>query len=201
MLFPGVWGSAPCTMLSLDKGLSPNFVHMIDERRTGMSDKYTGENLMKTWAEAQQRLLTDWLDTLRRLGGTPTLELWRKTVDTWQTSVKETLDAQMDWAQQWTETLANAKGTPEELRELAREGREQLQRWTEAERDLWQSWFNAAREINFRPEPGAGAQTGADLIQLWQDTAHKMINTQADLVRRWTEGITGTKKQGQTSDQ
>src|SRR5258708_38938300 len=135
MLFPGVWGSAPCTMLSLDKGLSPNFVHMIDERRTGMSDKYTGENLMKTWAEAQQRLLTDWLDTLRRFGGTPTLELGRKTGDTWQTSVKETLDGQTAWAQQSTEALAKPKGTPEELHEPAREGRETLQHWTQAERE------------------------------------------------------------------
>lgn len=166
-----------------------------------MSNKNAGENLVKTWGETQQKLLTDWLDTLRRFGGTPTLELWRKTVDTWQTSVKETLDAQTDWAQQWTEALAKAKGTPEELRELAREGREQLQRWTEAERELWQGWFNAVREINFRPEPGAGAQMGGDLVQLWEDTAHKMIDAQADLVRRWTEGVTGTKKPGQTSGQ
>src|SRR5215469_6390772 len=172
----------------------------IDERKTGMSEKNTKENLMKTWADAQQRLLTDWLDTLRKLGGTPTLELWRKTVDTWQTAVRETLDAQTEWTQQWTETLANAKGTPEELRALAQEGSEQLRHWTEAERDLWQSWFNAVREINFRPEPGAGGQTGGDLVQLWQDTAHKMIDTQANLVRRWTEGVTGTKKQGQTKD-
>jgi hypothetical protein len=161
-----------------------------------MSDKNTHESLLKTWAEAQQKLLTDWLDTLRRLGGTPTLELWTKTVDTWQTSVKETLDAQTEWTKQWTEALANAKGTPEELRELAREGREQLQHWTEAERDLWQSWFNAVREINFQPEPGAGAQAGRDLVQLWQDSAHKMIDAQATLVRRWTGGISGTKKQG-----
>jgi len=165
-----------------------------------MSEKNTKENLMKTWADAQQRLLTDWLDTLRKLGGTPTLELWRKTVDTWQTAVRETLDAQTEWTQQWTETLANAKGTPEELRALAQEGSEQLRHWTEAERDLWQSWFNAVREINFRPEPGARGQTGGDLLQLWQDTAHKMIDTQANLVRRWTEGVTGTKKQGQTKD-
>ncbi len=167
----------------------------------GMSNKNAEENLVKTWGETQQRLLTDWLDTLRRFGGTPTLELWRKTVDTWQTSVKETLDAQMDWTQQWTEALAKAKGTPEELRELAQEGREQLQRWTEAERELWQGWFNAVREINFRPEPGARAQTGGDLVQLWEDTAHKMIDAQADLVRRWTEGVTRTKKPGQTSGQ
>lgn len=166
-----------------------------------MSDKNTEENVVKNWGETQQKLLTDWLDTLRKFGGAPTLELWRKTVDTWQTSVKETIDARAEWTRQWTETLAKAKGTPEELRELEKEGREQLQHWTEAERDLWQSWFSAVREINFRPEPGAGSQTAGDLIQLWQDTANKMINTQADLVRRWTGGVYGTKKKEKTSGQ
>ena len=102
-----------------------------------MSDKNTNESLLKTWAESQQKLLTDWLDTLRKLGGTPTLELWTKTVDAWQSSVQETLDARAEWTRQWTETLANAKGTPEEIRKLTQEGREQLQHWTEAERDLW----------------------------------------------------------------
>ena len=160
-----------------------------------MSDKKSDENSLTTWSEAQQKLLTDWLDTLRKLGGTPTLELWTKTVDAWQSSVKETVDARAEFTRQLIETLANAKGTPEELRELAREEREQLQHWTEAERDLWQGWFNVAREINFRPEPGAGAQAGKDLTQLWQDSAHKMIDAQAALIRRWTGGTTRTRKQ------
>jgi hypothetical protein len=166
-----------------------------------MSDRNTEESVVKDWGEAQQKLLTDWLDTMRRLGGTPTLELWRKTVDTWQSSVKETIDARAEWTRQWTESLAKFKGTPEEFRELAREGREQLQRWTEAERDIWQGWFNTAREIDFRPEPRAGAKAGEDLIQLWQNAATSMINTQADLMRRWTGGITGTKNQSKTSGQ
>jgi hypothetical protein len=160
-----------------------------------MSDKNTNESLLKTWSETQQKLLTDWLDILRKLGGTPTLELWTKTVDAWQSSVKETIDARAEWARQWTETLANAKGTPEELRDLASKGREQVQQWAEAERDLWQGWFNIVREINFRPEPGAGAQAGRDMVQLWQESAHKMIDAQAALVRRWTGGTTRTKKQ------
>jgi hypothetical protein len=154
-----------------------------------MSDKNTGENLMKTWAEAQQQLLTNWLDTVRKFGGAPTLELWTKTVDAWQAAVKETLDARAQWTHDWTEMLANAKGTPEELRELSRQGREQLQHWADAERELWKGWFNVVREINFRPEPGAGAQAGKDLVQLWQDSAQKMIDAQAALVRRWTTGI------------
>ena len=158
-----------------------------------MSDKNTDESLLKTWAEAQQKLLTDWLDTLRRLGGTPTLELWTKTVDAWQSSVKETVDARAESTRQLIETLANAKGTPEELRELARKEQEQVQHWAEAERELWQSWFNIVRHLNFRPEPGA--QAGRDLVQLWQDSARKMIDAQAALVRRWSGGTTRTKKQ------
>ena len=160
-----------------------------------MSDKNTNETILKTWSETQQKLLNDWLDTLRKLGGTPTLELWRQTVDTWQNSVKETVDARAEYTRQLTETLAKAKGTPEEFRELAREGREQLQHWAEAERDLWKGWFDVAREINFRPEPGTGAQAGKDLLQLWQESTHKMIDAQAALIRRWTGGTTRPREQ------
>jgi hypothetical protein len=161
-----------------------------------MSDTNTDESMLQTWSQKQQNLLTDWLDTLRKLGGKPALELWAQTVDTWQSAVKETVDARAEFTRHLIETLANAKGTPEELRELARKEREQVQHWAEAERELWQGWFNIVRHINFRPEPGAGAQAGRDLVQLWQDSAHKMIDTQADLVRRWTGSITRTRKQG-----
>ena len=78
---------------------------------------------------------------------------------------------------------------------VAREGREQLQHWAEAERELWQGWFKIARDLNFRPEPGTGAHVGQEFVQLWQDSAHKMIDAQAALVRRWTGGTTRTKKQ------
>jgi hypothetical protein len=153
-------------------------------------DNKDTENILKTWAETQQTLLSNWLDTVRKTGGTSAVELWSKTVDAWQSSVKETLDAQAEWAHRWTATLEKAKGTPEEMRGLAKEGREQLQNWAEAQRELWQGWFNAVREINFKPEAGAASQTGKDLVQLWQDSAHKMIDAQAALVRRWTGGNT-----------
>src|SRR3989442_12684191 len=131
-----------------------------------MSDKNTNESLMKTWAESQQKLLTDWLDTLRRLGGTPTLELWTKTVDAWQSSVKETVDARAESTRQLIETLANAKGTQEELRELARKEREKAQHWAEAERELRQGWFNIVWHINFRPETVVGPHARGDLLAL-----------------------------------
>jgi hypothetical protein len=51
------------------------------KEKESMSEKKTDEGLLQTWAESQQKLLTDWLETLRRLGGTPTLGLWTKTID------------------------------------------------------------------------------------------------------------------------
>ena len=60
------------------------------------SEENTGESPLKAWSETQQKLLADWLDTLRKLGGTPTLELWEKTADAWQASVKETVDARAE---------------------------------------------------------------------------------------------------------
>jgi hypothetical protein len=162
-----------------------------------MSDKKTntGESMLQTWSETQQNLLTDWLETLRKLGGKPALELWAQTVDTWQSAVKDTVDTRAEFTRQLIETLANAKGTPEELRELTRKEREQVQHWAEAERELWQGWFNIVRDINFRPEPGAAAQGGRDIVQLWQESAHKMIDAQASLIRRLTGGTSRTKKQ------
>ena len=159
-----------------------------------MAQKNAGEQLVKTWAEAQQQLLTDWLTMVRSNSGTPTLELWTKTMDAWQASVKDTLDTQTKWTHEWTERLANAKGTPEELRELAEQGREQLQRWTDTERQIWQGWFEIVRSINTRLVSGASAASGNDLVQLWQESAHKMIDTQSSLVRLWTSGFPGAKK-------
>ncbi|HMA33878.1 MAG TPA: hypothetical protein VKY74_05295 [Chloroflexia bacterium] len=158
-----------------------------------MTIRNAGESLVQTWATSQQKLITEWLATVRRFGGTPSLELWKDTVDAWQSSVKETLDAQAQWATQFTETLATATGTPDELRALARQGQDDLRRWAEAERDLWQGWFNIVRSLNFRPEPEAVRQTGQNLVQIWQDTAHQMIDTQATLVQSWLGGRSATK--------
>jgi len=158
-----------------------------------MSESKSSESLINTWAQTQQKLLTNWLDTMQRFSGTASPELWTKTVEAWQASVKQTLDAQEEWIRRWTETLANTKGVSQELLDLARQGQEQQLRWIDAERQLWESWFNIVRDINFKVEPGTGEQAGSNLLQLWQESARKMIETQTALARQWTSGFPGTK--------
>jgi hypothetical protein len=158
-----------------------------------MDESRPSANLIKTWADTQQQLLTNWFDTMRGLGGTPSQATWHQTVEAWQKSVKETLDVQAEWARNWTETLASAKGNPEELRNLLRQGQEQMQRWIDTERRLWQVWFDIVKDINFAMEPRTGTQAGKNLVQVWQDAVSKMTDMQSSLVRQWTTGIAGTE--------
>src|SRR5438270_7150649 len=125
-----------------------------------MSESKSSENFLNTWAEAQQELLTNWLDTVQRLSGTQSPELWTRTVEAWQASVKQTLDAQEEWLRQWSESLANTQEAPQELQNLTRQGQEQMQHWIDAQRQLWQNWFNIVKDINFKVELGTGAQAG-----------------------------------------
>jgi hypothetical protein len=68
-----------------------------------------------------------------------------------------------------------------------------MQHWIDAQRQLWQNWFNIVKDINFKVEPGTGTQAGSNLLQLWQETAQKMIQTQTAFARQWTSGFPGSK--------
>src|SRR5437588_12964921 len=94
-----------------------------------MSERNPSENLINTWAQSQQKLLTNWLDTMQRFSGTASPELWTNTVDAWQASVKQTPDEQEEWIRQWTGTLANRQEVSRKLQDLARQGQEPPLRW------------------------------------------------------------------------
>ena len=158
-----------------------------------MDESRPSANLIKMWADTQQRLLTNWFDTMRGLGATPSLAAWHQTVEAWQKSVKETLDVQAEWTRNWTEALASAKGSPEELARLLEQGKEQMQRWIDTERQIWQIWFDIVKDINFTMEPRTGVQAGKNLVQVWQDAVSKMMAMQSSLVRQWTAGIASTE--------
>lgn len=164
-----------------------------------MDESFPGEHLVKTWVATQRQLLTNWIDLLGgTTAGMPGLGVWQQTVEAWQNSVKQTLDSQTEWVREWAGSLASFQGSPEELRDHARQGQEVLQRWTEAQQQLWQGWFDMVR--NLVPGTGAGAgpsagskaagagQASQNVMELWSDGARRMMELQAEWVRRLTTG-------------
>ena len=163
-----------------------------------MSANMPGEQMMKAWAESQRQVLTNWLDMVRSSGAggaIPDATVWNQTVDSWRTAVMNTLDAQAVWMRTWSDSLTKAPGVPNEMQALIREGQENMERWSDAQRQLWQSWFDLMRETTKGGARGKASadQAGETLVDLWTSTTRSLLDTQAEWVRRWSDTIGGGK--------
>ncbi len=172
-----------------------------------MSAGMSGEQMMKSWAEAQRQLLSNWLDMARAAGGSgamPDAKVWNQTVDSWRTAVMNTLDAQSIWTRTWIDSMLKAPGTPDSVQEMMRAGAGNIERWGEAQRELWQSWFDVMKETaktatqatqgaqastRGKASAGQAAQAGEGLVDIWAATTRSLLDAQADWVRRWSDAV------------
>ena len=155
-----------------------------------MDARNQGEQLMKSWADTQQTLLTNWLGTVQGSGTNPGAAVWGQLVSAWQTSVQQTLDTQRKWIRTWTESvegMAGKTGSAGELNEQVRMGQDLLLRWTEAQQQFWQLWFDAAKNLTSAQQSSeTGMQTVQSLMQTWQDSVRKLMEMQSAWYSRWT---------------
>src|SRR3989442_9278838 len=149
-----------------------------------MSEKSPEESLVATWAEAQQNLLTGWLDLVQGTEQPSRKMAWNETVKAWQTAVNGTLDAQARWLRDWSGRVQVTSGSPTELRKKVQEAQVLLLGWTEAQQLLWQNWFDLVQQLG--PLLEAGSQADEHLLSRLRESGRAIINAQEEWVRRWT---------------
>ena len=144
------------------------------------------QEMFKTWTEAQTRMWNDWLRGMQGFGKSQSSQVWDKTVDAWDESVKKVLDSQVEWARRWSESVTN-KGVPKEMTEWAKQGQDMIQRWTETQKQLWASWFQVVKHLD---PSSLGVNWGGDgqkFLQNWQEAVQKALDAQTEWARRWQE--------------
>lgn len=146
------------------------------------SDKV--QDMMQAWTKTQQKLWSGWLENMQGMGQAPGLELWEKTIDTWQESVNNTLDAQSNWMQTWAENLKHVQGAPETLTSWAARSQEGMQRWNETQRKLWENWFRMLKHAAPESMPKSSEEAEV-LLQEWQASARDAMETQIEVMSSW----------------
>src|SRR3989442_1408708 len=149
-----------------------------------MSEKSPEESLVATWAEAQQNLLTGWLDLVQGTEQPSRKMAWNETVKAWQTAVNGTLDAQARWLRDWTGRVQVTSGSPTELRKDVQQAQLVLLRWIEAQQHLWKGWFHLVQHLGQHLE--VGSQVDEYLLSRLQESGQAIINAQSEWVRLWT---------------
>jgi hypothetical protein len=148
------------------------------------------EEMFKSWSENQQKMWDTWLKAMQQGASVPAqaASMWQKTVETWEGVVTNILEAQTEWARLWVNNLTST-GMPQEVVDWARQSQEMSQRWTEAQQQLWQSWFELVRKIDPGKMPADWEQESQKIFNTWKDSTQKIMETQAEWTRRWSNYV------------
>ncbi|MGH7771562.1 MAG: hypothetical protein ACREQA_04940 [Candidatus Binatia bacterium] len=156
------------------------------------------EEMVKSWTEAQTKMWNDWLKGMQGFARSQPSQVWGKTVEAWDESVRKALDTQVEWTQRWAENFTTGKGAPKEMVDWAKQGQEMIRRWADTQKQLWASWFEIVKKLEPSSAPGVDwSREGQKLVQGWQEAIQKALDTQAEYVRLWTAGQGGKKPKGQ----
>jgi hypothetical protein len=174
-----------------------------------MDSTRQAEEMVRTWADAQRKMWDSWFDALEGPGAFQGTEAWAKSLDVSKESMTRALDNQAEGTRLWAESLitwagqvqetaerdkaaqARVQGTrvwAESLAAWARQVQEMTKSWTDAQKQLWEAWFETAKRLDWSRPGGAGGEEGRKLIEAWQDSVRTMLDAQAEWARTWTTG-------------
>jgi len=143
------------------------------------------QDLARSWTEAQQKTWSDMLGVIQDSASAPA-ESWNGTIDLWERSVNQALDAQAEWVRAWGESVTSGSRVPEDARDWALRGQEAFEQWNKQQKQLWGAWFSMSRQL--LASSGGGSDQVQRVLQAWQDAVRQAMKTQSDWTQRWAEG-------------
>lgn len=127
------------------------------------------------WVEQQQKLLSDWLDSMKSAGGDSTRASWRKAADIMEQQVDSTLAAQKRSLLFFAENLEDVEGSPEAFNQALKQLEEGIDQWAEVQHRMWRVWFDMLRSTAPAPQT-----PGEAMMESWEDTVKQTMAVQVD---------------------
>ena len=146
------------------------------------------EDMVKAWTETQQKLWNTWLETLQNSPQSTTTKVWQEGIGKWQESLDSTIDSQLDAMRKWAENVQEFASAPAETRKWADEGVQMLERWTGAQRQLWELWFEFLRKTDAGISKEGGKENLEQFVKSWQDMTKQIMALQQDWASSWSKG-------------
>ena len=155
------------------------------------------EEMFTTWTDTQKKMWDEWIKATQSFGKVHASDAWKRTVETWEESLKKNLHLQMEWTRLWAESFNNVKGTPKEFHELARQGQDMMGRWSETQIQLWTAWFDIVKKLDPNALGGSWEKESEKVLHIWQESLKKALDAQAEWGRVWTASQTGKRSREQ----
>lgn len=150
------------------------------------------EEMIGTWTSMQRQLWENWLQTVQDFGKDSNGEAshwpqgYQNNLEAWQRSVREALDAQMQWSRTWADRVDDDEA-PEAVSRWALQVQEMMKGWTEAQHRLWNAWFESVKDLDPAEVAERWDSEGKQVLQAWQEAAERAQDAIADWSRMFEE--------------
>lgn len=154
---------------------------------TGQTD-----DMLQAWTDIQKKLWSHWSEaTEQHASQTQLAETWRKAVDTWEEAVKNGLETQKAVMRSLADSASAVPSIPQDLLDWAEQTQALGSRWTEAQGELWESYFGMVRKAVPVKMLGTIDDENQKLFAAWQESVEKVSAAQSAWAQMWTERAAG----------
>lgn len=143
--------------------------------------------MIKLWSDTQQKLWTNWTDSMKGFVQPQESSTWEKTLGTWQATVDNMLETQAQWIRLWASSLTATEGVPKEMIEGAIQLKDMTEQWTQFQQKLWSDWFAMIRSLDWSSL--AKDKAAPSSFQVWQNSLKKAMDAQMEWVNTWISGF------------
>ena len=135
----------------------------------------------RNWVEQQQKLMSDWLDSMKNAAGDPAQASWRKAADVMEQQVDSALDAQKRSLMAFAEGMEKVEGAPEAFTQAVKQLEAGLEQWAEVQHRMWHVWFDMIRAAAPAPQT-----PGQAMVKSWEDMVKRTMSIQEQWLSTWT---------------
>ncbi len=155
------------------------------------------DDMLQTLTDTQKKFWGTWAETAEQQASQAQLaETWRKAVDAWEDAVKNGLDTQKAMMQSLGDSASAVPAIPRDLLDWVAQTQALSTRWTEAQSELWESYFGMVRKAVPAKMLGTIDDENQKLFAVWQESVEKIGAAQLAWAQTWTERAAGAAPQG-----
>jgi hypothetical protein len=147
------------------------------------------EQMLGAWTQAPLRLWDNWLDAVQEFNGMAESGdaegrgSYRNSLEAWERSVRQALQAQQQWTRNWSERLLDEEEAPAAAVHWIEQIQGTMRGWTEAQSQLWRAWFDSVKDMDPEEVSAKWETEGQEIIRAWQEATERAQEALDEWVR------------------
>lgn len=140
------------------------------------------EEMMEHWTSTQKQMWESWTEAMKGFSNGQNIEMWTKTVETWQEMVKGNMDSQRNFTKMWIESLEKMENVPPQFIEWVKQTEQMNGQWTDMQVKMWNDWFEMVKKVEpVDMSKMVNLDSQKTMFETWQNTVKSTMGTQAKM--------------------